>query len=347
MQLAGRLLLRSTLLCGVLLVLTADLDISAPQLQADLQTYLPFVLALPFISLSSLLGEALRAANRTLGIVVTTYAVNTSIVLAVVLAPPDASLALYSWAFLLGSVLAAAAAVLLAWRSFPAFRAGAASPLSSEVLRAVDSRELISVVRGALLWGPQCVLALWAPALQMAQYAVTQRTALVVDFFLPAWNLAGRRETLLPGQRLQAVPRRLLLQQLAAALLYSSAFVLALLLAAHATLSIYGKPYDTQLTVYALLLLVQWANGVARPAVRRVVAKWDERRIGVALASGAVAAVLLACAAVAAYGALAAAAASLLGTLIVNARAIRMATADRDADDPQSGSPSAGGGTPP
>ena len=71
------------------------------------------------MSLSSLLGEALRAANRTLGIVVAAYAVNVSILLAVVLAPPDASLALYSWAFLLGSVVAAGVAVALAWRAFP------------------------------------------------------------------------------------------------------------------------------------------------------------------------------------------------------------------------------------
>ena len=69
------------------MVVTADLDIQAPQLQTILQTYLPFVLALPCVSLSSLLGEALRAANRTLGIVVAAYAVNFSILFAAVLAP--------------------------------------------------------------------------------------------------------------------------------------------------------------------------------------------------------------------------------------------------------------------
>src|SRR6516164_2839790 len=95
MQLARRMLLRSSLLCGVLLVITADLDIQAPQLQTILQTYLPFVLALPCVTLSSLLGEALRAANRTLGLVVTAYAINISILVAVLLAPPNASLALY------------------------------------------------------------------------------------------------------------------------------------------------------------------------------------------------------------------------------------------------------------
>jgi hypothetical protein len=179
----------------------------------------------------------------------------------------------------------------------------------------------------------------------MAQYAVAQRTALVVDFFLPAWNLAGHRETLLP-QRLKAVPRGRLLRQLAVALVYSSAFVTALLIAAPATLAVYGPPYNTQLKVYALLLGVQWANGIVRPAVRRVVARWDEWRIGLALASGAVAAVLVTSAAVASYGALAAAAGSLIGTLIVNWRAIRMAISERDPGEPQSGLPFAGNGQP-
>src|SRR5260370_10810430 len=118
MQLARRMLLRSSLLCAVLLVVTADLDIQAPQLQTILQTYLPFVLAIPCVSLSGLLGEALRAANRTLGIVVATYAVNLSIVLAVALAPADASLALYSWAFFLGSLVAAGVAGWRARRCF-------------------------------------------------------------------------------------------------------------------------------------------------------------------------------------------------------------------------------------
>jgi hypothetical protein len=324
LQLARRMLLRSSVLCAVLLVVTADLDIQAPQLQALLQTYLPFVLAVPCVSLSSLLGEALRAANRTLGIVVAAYAVNLSILLAVVLAPADASLALYSWAFLLGSLVSAAVAVALAWRAFPFARGAGSLPIRREALQGVDSRELIGLARGLLLWGPLCVLAVWAPPIQMAQYAVAARTALIVDIFLPALNLTGGRETLRAAQPVQA-PRRLLLRQLAAALVYSSAFVVPLLLLAPVTLAFYGKPYDSQLTVYALLLGVQWANGVGRPAVRQAVVEWDARRIGVAVGSGAVAVVLICALGVNAYGALAAAAASLIGALVVNGRAIGMA----------------------
>jgi hypothetical protein len=324
MQLARRMLLRSSLLCAVLLVVTADLDIQAPQLQTILQTYLPFVLAVPCVSLSSLLGEALRAANRTLGIVVAAYAVNLSMLLAVVLAPSDASLALYSWAFLLGSLVSAGVAAALAWRAFPVARGEGSVPICRAALQGVDSRELIGLARGLLLWGPLCVLAVWAPPTQMAQYAVAARTALIVDMFLPALNLTGCRETLVATRPVQA-PRRLLLRQLAAALVYSSAFVVPLLVLAPATLALYGKPYDSQLTVYALLLGVQWANGVGRPAVRHAVVEWNARRIGVAVGSGAVAVVLICALGVTAYGALAAAAASLIGALIVNGRAIGMA----------------------
>jgi hypothetical protein len=324
LQLARRMLLRSSLLCGVLLVVTADLDIQAPQLQEVLQTYFPFVLALPLVSLSSLLGEAFRAANRTLGIVVTAYAVNLSVLLVALLAPPDASLVVFSWAFFLGSFAAAAVATALAWYAFPTSPSERLQPISREILREVDAREFIGLARGILLWGPLCVLAIWAPPLQMARYAVAARTALIVDFFLPALNLTGCRETLRASAPAQA-SRRALMTQLAASLTYSSVLVIPLLLLAPDTLRVFGEPYTDQVAVYALLLAVQWANGVGRPAVRQAVIAWDARRIGIALGSGAVAVVLLCALGVAAYGAVAAAMASLIGALIVNGRAIQLA----------------------
>jgi hypothetical protein len=244
---------------------------------------------------------------------------------------------------LLGSVVAAAVAAALARRAFPATRAESSrQPISREALQAVDSREFIGLARGVLLWGPLCILSVWAPPLQMAQYAVAARTALVVDFFLPALNLTGCRETLIPGQP-PCASRRLLVGQLARALLYSTVLVLPLLLLAPETLRLYGAPYDTQLTVYAVLLGVQWANGVGRPAVRHAVVDWDARRIGVALGSGAIAVVLICALGVAGFGALAAAAASLIGALIVNARAVTLALHNQQAGQSQSGSPSPDG----
>jgi hypothetical protein len=114
-------------------------------------------------------------------------------------------------------------------------------------------------------------------------------------------------------------------------LAFSSAFFVAMLALGPATLSLYGSPYEKALTVYALLLVVQWANGVGRPAIRHAVVEWDARRIGVSVGSSAVVAVVICSAAVAAYGALAAAAASVAGSLILNSRAIAMALADARA----------------
>jgi hypothetical protein len=323
-QLARRMLLRATLVCGVLLVVMADLDIQAPQLQAVLQTYFPFVLAVPCVSLSSFLGEALRAANRTIGIVVVAYAVNASILLAAVLAFPDASLTLYSWAFLLGSVVAAGLAAAVAWRVFPTSPLERGQVPSRQVLQAVDTHELIGLGRGALLWGPLCILSVWASPLQMAQYAVAARMALIVDFFLPALNLTGCRETLI-AQQPAPCTGRLLARQLTKALVFSSALVVPLLILAPMTLGLFGKPYDSQVLVYLLLLGVQWANGTGRPAVRHAVAVWDAGRVRLAVGSGAAAAVLISAAGVGTYGALAIAAASLVGALIFNGFAILLA----------------------
>jgi hypothetical protein len=168
---------------------------------------------------------------------------------------------------------------------------------------------------------------------------VAARTALIVDFFLPALNLTGCRETLTDMQ-LRRAPRRVLLGQLARSFLYSSVFFVPLLVLAPATLAFYGKPYDSQFAVYALLLGVQWVNGLGRPAVRHAVVQWDVRRIGTAVGSGAAAVVLCCAGGVAAYGALAAAAASLIGALIVNGRAIAMALSEPSGDGSPWGSAS-------
>jgi hypothetical protein len=327
MQLGQRMLVRSSLLCGILLVVTADLDIQAPQLQRMLQIYLPFVLALPFVSLSGFLGEALRAANRTLGIVIVAYGVNLSMLLAVAFASEGASLALYSWAFLVGTLISACASIFLAWRAFPFPLTQPPMPVDRQVLEDVHSREWVGIGRGILLWGPLGILAVWAPALEMAQYAVAARTALVVDFFLPALNLTGCRTTLRAGQPVSG-SRALILRDLGRAFIYSSAFFLALFCLAPATLSLYGMPYDAKSTAYSVLLGVQWANGVGRPAVRRAVAQWNGRRIALAVGSSAFVAVLLCGAGVTSYGALAAAVASFIGAVILNSRAIAMALSD-------------------
>ena len=322
LQLGRRVLLRSTLVCGALLVISADIDIQAPRFEPALETYLPFVLAIPCISLSTFIGEALRAANRTLfGTIIAAYAINLAILVAIALAPADASLTIYAWAFFGGSLVAATLAVALGRYAFPADWKEGSLPICRQALHEADEREMIGLGRAALLWAPVCLLAVSTTAVEMAQFAVAYRTAMVVDFFLPALNLSGRPDLLKSIPPMQA-SRPILVAKLLAALIYSSLFVGALLLVSPLTLPIYGSPYSSQLAVYALLLAMQWANGVGRPAVRYAVVYWDAPRISAAVGFGALATLLACASAFNSFGALAAASATLIGALVLNAWAI-------------------------
>jgi O-antigen/teichoic acid export membrane protein len=330
MQLGRRVLLRSSLVSGVLLVIAADIDIQAPRLQPALETYLPFVLAIPWVSLSSFISEALRAANRTLfGSVVGSYVLNISILLAVAVAPSNASLTLYSWMYFGGSVVAAAVAVVFGQRALRPDWHYADTPIPREILREADERSVIGLARAAMLWGPLCILAVSAGAQEMAYYAVAARTAMILDLILPALNLSGGRDLindLYPAQ----MSRRAIVAQLCGALLYSSIVVGIALIAAPATLRLYGHPYDSQLPVYLLLLAVQWANSVGRPAIRHLVARWDVGRIGAAVGTAAVTALLVCGLAINSFGILAPAAASLISALLISSWGIVAVVGNRD-----------------
>jgi hypothetical protein len=318
LQLGWRVLLRSALVCAALLVVTADIDIQAPRFEPALETYLPFVLAIPCVSLSTFIGEALRAANRTLfGTIIAAYAINLSILLAVAIAPAGSSPFLYAWAFFGGSLISAVLAVILGRLAFPADWTEGKRPICREALTEADERELIGLGRAALLWGPLCLLAVSASAIEMAQFAIAYRTAMVVDFFVPALNLSGRSDLLRITSPIQ-VSRALLLSKLGRALFYSSLFVGVLLAASPFALRIYGSPYSTQLPAYALLLVMQWANGVGRPAIRYTVFNWDSRRIRAAVSGGAFSVLLVCVSTIGSFGAVAAAAATLAGALVFN-----------------------------
>src|SRR6202012_4357579 len=106
------------------------------------------------------------------------------------------SLTVYVWTFFGGSLVSAAIATGLAAQVFPADWKAGARPIAREVLSAADEREVIGLGRAALLWGPLTVLAVLSTATQMAEYAVAVRTAMVLDFFLPALNLFGGSDLL-------------------------------------------------------------------------------------------------------------------------------------------------------
>ena len=57
-----RVLIRSAIACAILLVFTTDLDVMDVYVRPYLQTYLPFVLAVPFATLALFLASTLRAS---------------------------------------------------------------------------------------------------------------------------------------------------------------------------------------------------------------------------------------------------------------------------------------------
>jgi hypothetical protein len=324
--LARRTLIRGALACAALLVLTTDLDIQEPQLRPYLETFLPFMLAIPFSTLAMLLAGALRAANRTLGsILISTYALNLTLIAAALFAPAEHILLILSWAFCVGTLLAAGIGTLIVRRVLRG-REKPLTPRASawrDVYTGVASHGITGVALTSLQWGPLCVLAVVGPALQIAEYAVVARTAQVVEIMLPVMLFAPGCHTLQPSfaQGLHGEFMRLL-ANLGVALAAASTWVALLLVAAPWLLSLFGPPYAMLGALLTVLLCMQWINGAGRPAIRFLSASWHPRRIRNALCISAGVAILISLLATRRHGAYAAAAATSAGVLLINGQAI-------------------------
>ena len=330
---ARRVLVRSAVACALVLVLTTDLDILEPHLHPYLQTFLPFVLAVPSTAMLGLLSSCLRAADRSLaGVIVSAYTVNTAILAAAVLLPA-ASLQWLSWAFLAGTVVAGALAAWFVHREFPAMPVNSSSSARlawDECHTGIDRNGLTGLSQAALLWGPTCLLAVFASDVQMALFAVAIRSAMVVDFLLPALAFVPYQDSLRMFWRdWNCSAQKALARELFAAVFTGSLVVAAMTLAARPLLHLYGAPYTGIAASYFLLLAVQWANASARPAVRYLTIQWHAPTIRRLLGTSAGLS-MLACAAGLALleegqAALAAAAAMLLGALLINGQALAKA----------------------
>ncbi len=324
--LARRTLIRGALTCAALLVLTTDLDIQEPQLRPYLETFLPFMLAIPFSALAMLVAGALRAANRTLGsILISTYALNLTLIAAASFAPAEDMLPVLSWAFLGGTLLASGIGVLIVRRVF-GDRGQRPTPRMSawrEVYGGVAGHGITGLALAGLQWGPLCVLAVVGPSLQIAEYAAVARTAQVVEIMLPVMLFAPGCHALQPsfarGVRGE-FPR--FLANVGLALAAASTWVALLLVAAPWLLPLFGPPYAELGTLFTVLLCTQWLNGAGRPAIRVLSASWHPRRIRNALGVSAAAAILIALFATRQYGAYAAAGATLAGALLLNGQAV-------------------------
>ena len=345
LQVAKRVLIRGAVGCAFWLVVTTDLDLLEPRLHPFLQTFLPFVLALPFTSLSLLLGAALRAANRTLqSVVVSAYAVNLAILAAAQTIASPTLMAL-SWAFFAGSICAAALASLLAWKTFTSapqpHRPGTVTDDQKDgwkdgwkqVYAGVDNNALTGLALGGLLWGPPCLLALFAPAAQMAEFAVAIRSAQIVDFLLPAMVFVAYEDPLMMSRRNDnCSAARALRRNLIFAVAASSVLIALLFVATPKLLGLYGPPYTGIAASFMLLLGVQWLNASGRPSVRAVINDWQASTVRRILAISSLSAIVVAGVGLSVFAssqaALLTAAATVVGALIINGLSTRQAFND-------------------
>ena len=325
-----RILLRSTIACAILLVVTADLDVMDVYLRPYLQTYLPFVLSVPFATLALYLANVLRAVNHTLSsTLVATYSINIMILAVAYSAvgSEETLLLLLSWAFFAGTVLAAGVGVLITRHVFPPIPK-LAPILWPEVYAASARNGLTGIALACLQWGPLCLLALLGSEIQIADYAVVTRTANVIDFLVPAAILVP--QGMLLHSRLSEAMRSKqgkLIVDLVVSLATTTLCVAAIAIATPWIIDLYGGDYTGLTELFALLFAAQWLNGVGRPAIRHLAANWNFqliRRILFVSMTGAIAASL---AGIPTYGALGAAASVCLGALLLNGQAIQAAFA--------------------
>jgi len=328
-----RVLIRSAVACAVLLVFTTDLDVMDVHLRPYLQTYLPFVLAVPFATLALFLASALRAVDHTIGsVMVSSYSINVLIIAAAGVTAavrPDLPLLIVSWGFFLGCVLAAAVGVLLTRQVFgpPAKQTPEPRLHSAEWLEIYASTArngTAGVAFAALQWGPACVLAVFGTAIEIAEYAVAIRTAQIIDFLIPAVVFVPRSARI-QSRLCQAMhsARGKLAVDLSVSLATTTICVLAVgVLTPLVFVNWYGVAYQDITSLFVLLFLMQWVAGVCRPALRQLAADWDLRRVHRIMFVSMIGAIVVSLAGVNDYGPLAAAVGSLVGALLLNGQAL-------------------------
>jgi hypothetical protein len=329
-----RVLVRSAIACALLLVFTTDLDVMDVYLRPFLQTYLPFVLAVPFATLALFLASALRAVNRTIGsVIVSSYSINVMIIVAASVSTeiwPDTPLLTLSWGFFVGCVLAAGMGVLLTRRVFLPPKQPEQGRLNATQWKGVcvsSSRQgLTGIALAALQWGPLCVLAVLGSTEEIAHYAVATRTAQIIDFLIPAVLFvpySARIRSLL-CQTVRSTRGRLIVD-LAVSMATTTVCVVAVAILTPWFVSRFGADYSGLIGLFALLFLSQWVNGALRPAVRQLAADLDLRRNRRIMLFSMSIAIAVSLAGVQRYGPIAAAFGVLAGALALNGQALASA----------------------
>ena len=326
-----RVLIRSALVCALLLVFTTDMDVMDVYLRPYLQTYLPFVLAVPFATVALFLASTLRAVNHTLAsVVVSSYGINVMIVIAAgttAIVRPDAPLFSVSWGFFIGCVLAAGMGVLLTRRVFELPEGSQELKLDAKEWRDIYASAAQNGVTGvalaALQWGPICVLAVLGTAVEIAQYAVVTRTAQIIDFLVPTVVFIPHSATI-RSRLCEAMQssRGKLAVDLLVSLATTSIFVVLVAVLTPWIVGWYGSAYSGLMILFGILFLTQWVNGACRPALRQLAADWDLRRIRRIMFVSMAGAILLSLVGIGQYGAIAAAVGMLAGAVLLHGQAL-------------------------
>jgi hypothetical protein len=326
-----RVLIRSALVCALLLVFTTDMDVMDVYLRPYLQTYLPFVLAVPFATLALFLASTLRAVNHTLGsVMASSYSINVMIVVAAgttALIRPDAPLFSVSWGFFIGCVLAAGIGVLLTRRVFEVPNPAGEIKLDAkewrDIYASAGQNGVTGVALAALQWGPLCVLAVLGTAVEIAQYAVVARTAQIIDFLVPTVIFIPQSARIRSRlcEAMQSSKGKLAVDLLVS-LATTSVFVVLVAVLIPWLVGQYGTAYTGLTGLFALLFLTQWVNGAFRPALRQLAAEWNLARIRRIMFVSMAAAIALSLIGIGRYGPIAAAVGMLVGAVLLHGQAL-------------------------
>jgi O-antigen/teichoic acid export membrane protein len=330
-----RVLTRSAIACAILLVITTDLDVVEPHLRPFLQTYLPFVLAVPFATVAFFLAMVLRAANRFVSsFVAAAYSINI-IVLAVASSVDGSNeevLLALSWGFFVGAVLAAGVAVLITRKIFPKSPVPSRRKLDAagwrEIYVSAGRHGLTGLTYAVLQWGPVCVLALLGSEVEVAHYAAATRTAQVIDFLLPAALLVP--QAFLLHSRFADTMRTVrgkLAMNMAVSLATTTLSVLAVAVATPWIIGRFGPNYDGLADLFVLLFATQWVTGVCRPAIGHIAMDWSLSQVRRILLVSMLVAVALSLVAISMFGSLGAAISVFAGAVVLNGQVLLAAFA--------------------
>lgn len=287
--LLGRFLKRTAWIIPLLLAACAGVMFAPPitgHYDVLATALVPFLIAAPFFGIAALSGVALQAAQRPVLSVCSMFIIHNVVTMAAVLVP--ASLrhpAAFNYAFLLGSVLAAAFGSFILLRTLrksvaAADAAGVALvPFRKTELRTLARENAWTVIGNLILtWGPMGLVGALATPLDAARFGIASRSAQLVSFALPALNfvLAPRFAALRATGRHSEL-RKALLGSTGLSLALSSVVAIPIIAMAGPIMQFFGPEYVGASSVLILLAAAQWANGAAGAAIQFLAMTGNER----------------------------------------------------------------------